>query len=422
MEDLNVTEKKNYSLGKTIINSLFCILLLLSISFGIYKTIDYFFTLNLIGDEIIEIGVNKVYLESGAIAKLFDKKIDNVVIDGEVDTDKLGKYTIKYTSNLLFLNREVSRTVFVKDLEKPTIELKGNKYVYVNLGEQYTEQGYTAVDNVDKDITDKVTINTELDTNTSGEYVIKYVIKDSSDNENFIERYVEVVNYETILQSPLEDFNLDNTFNDVLFEYDPNNEYDFFNDITFLGDSNVLYLHQRGQYITNNQAWGRLNLNIAQINSSTFTTLINGNDSTLDNALTTYKPKYLMVSIGINAALYMNKDVVLSEAQKLIDNIKTNYPDTKLIFSAIFPVYTGTLEGSLQNTINQYNYYVLELCHKNKIPFVNFSDRVKDESGYASHEYFECTVDTNCGFHLNEKGKEYYINYIKHLNLERDLI
>ena len=163
------------------------------------------------------------------------------------------------------------------------------------------------------------------------------------------------------------------------------------------------------------------NLNIVQINSSTFTTFIDGNSTNLNTALSIYKPKYLIVSVGINTILNMSRENLIRETQSLIDNINKNYPNTHLIFSAVFPLYSGTLNGNHQYTINQYNYYVLETCHRNRIGFINFSDRIKDQSGFANREYFECTDEKNCGFHLNEKGKAYYIDYIKHIDLGRNL-
>ena len=399
----------------------FILSLLIALIMGGFILIDHSFVLNIIGDETVEIGINKKYLESGAIAKFFDKKLDNVKITGSVDVSQIGEYTINYSSKFLYMKRELNRTVIVKDLEKPDIELKGDKSIYLYLGEEYKEQGYTANDNVDGDITDKVVVDSNVDVNNVGEYVVRYTIKDSSMNENSIERSVEVVNASTVLQASIKDFNLDNVFTDVQLQYEEDKEYEYFDDVVFVGDSNVAFLYQHGKYISAGQTWGKYNLNIAQINSSTFTTFINGNSSNLENALATYNPKYLIASIGINTALYMNKEKFLNETQKLIDNMKKNHPDTKLIFSSLFPVYTGTLDGSLQNTINQYNYYVLELCHKNKIGFINFSDKIKDDNGYGSHDYLECTTDLNCGFHLNNKGKEYYINYIKHVDLGRNL-
>ena len=118
----------------------------------------------------------------------------------------------------------------------------------------------------------------------------------------------------------------------------------------------------------------------------------------------------------------MSKTDYLRETEQLINNMKNKYKDTKLIFSAEFPISShGTLTRYLQNKINEYNYYLVELCHKYKVNFINFSDEVRGEDGYANDNYFDFTEETDRGFHLNSAGREKYIDYIKHLDFERSI-
>ena len=408
--------KKLKPIGKLLLGIITLILV-----FGIgFIVIDHFFYFELIGDKTVEVDINKKYLENGAIAKFFNKKIDDIKITNNVNTKKIGKYKVKYSAKAFIFKKRLERTVIVKDKEKPKIELKGESTIYLNIGEKYKEPGFTAKDNVDGDITKKVKTTTNIDSNKIGKYKVTYKVTDSSKNESIIEREVEVIKADTVLKASLEDFSLEGLFSEVVLEYNAKKEYDYFKDTIFLGDSNTVYLYENGKYISAKQTWGKRNMNIAQINSSTFTTFENNGTSTLDNALKKYKPKYLIVSIGIDTTLHMNKENFIKESQSLIDNIKKNYPNTKLIINATFPVYPGSINGNHQVTINHYNYYLLEMCYKNKISFINFSDKVKRKDGYASSEYFECTDTSNCGFHLNEKGKAYYIDYIKHLDLGRN--
>lgn len=79
-----------------------------------------------------------------------------------------------------------------KDLEKPNISLKGNSTVYVLINTSYKEPGYTATDNCDGDITNKVKITKNINTSKTGTYKIKYNISDSSNNTNEITRTVKV--------------------------------------------------------------------------------------------------------------------------------------------------------------------------------------------------------------------------------------
>jgi len=411
----NKKQKKLKPLAKIILS-----IIILIFVFGIgYIIIDHVFYFELIGDKTVEVDINKKYLENGAIAKFFNKKIDDIKITNNINTKKLGEYKVKYTAKAFIFKKHLQRKVIVKDKEKPEIKLKGEKTIYLNIGEKYKEPGFSCIDNVDGDITKKVKVTDNIDSNKVGKYKVTYKAIDSSKNENIVEREVEVIKADTVLKASMADFSLEGLFSEVVLEYNAKKEYNYFKDTVFLGDSNTVYLYQKGKYISAKQAWGKLNMNIAQINSSTFTTFENNSSSTLNNALKTYKPKYLIVSIGIDTTLHMNKENFMKESQSLIDNIKKNYPDTTLILNATFPVYPGSINGNHQVTINHYNYYLLEMCYKNKISFINFSDKVKGKDGYAVREYFECSGTSDCGFHLNEKGKEYYIDYIKHLDLGR---
>ncbi len=83
--------------------------------------------------------------------------------------------------------------IIYNDNEKPTLILnKGNK-VYLQIGSEYKEYGYTAIDNCDGDITKnvKVTGNVKKE---KGTYKLTYKVKDSSGNEVTLNR--EVVLFE----------------------------------------------------------------------------------------------------------------------------------------------------------------------------------------------------------------------------------
>lgn len=136
-------------------------LLLLVIGLGV---IIYFSpTLKLNGKRTVTVNIHSTYKEEGAKATYQDKDVSkDVVIKGKVNTDVEGTYELKYSIKKGLFEREVKRTVNVKDIEKPIITLNGEKEIKVCPGKasEYKDQGYTAVDNVDGDITDKVTVTT----------------------------------------------------------------------------------------------------------------------------------------------------------------------------------------------------------------------------------------------------------------------
>ena len=78
------------------------------------------------------------------------------------------------------------------DDESPMITLNGDDKIYLPVDGEYTEQGASASDNCDGDITDKIEIESSLNNKEPGEYEINYKIKDSSGLENNVKRMVYV--------------------------------------------------------------------------------------------------------------------------------------------------------------------------------------------------------------------------------------
>jgi hypothetical protein len=57
----------------------------------------------------------------------------------------------------------------------------------------YTESGYTAFDNLNKNITSAVLVSGSLNVNVIGQYILTYRVKDDLNNESFVTRTVNVV-------------------------------------------------------------------------------------------------------------------------------------------------------------------------------------------------------------------------------------
>lgn len=62
----------------------------------------------------------------------------------------------------------------------------------VEAGSEFSDPGYTATDNYDGDLTDKVSVTGAVDTSKPGDYEIKYSVADSSKNEIEVKRTVHV--------------------------------------------------------------------------------------------------------------------------------------------------------------------------------------------------------------------------------------
>lgn len=149
------------------------------------KLADKNLKLELIRDSEVQVEVNSEYNDSGAEARFFNKDMTSKIKrTGKVDTSKLGEYEIKYE----FQDREVIRKVIVKDTQKPEITLKGSESVTIPYDTKYQEDGYTATDNYDGDITQNVEISGETVNDITKKII--YTVKDSSGNETTKERII----------------------------------------------------------------------------------------------------------------------------------------------------------------------------------------------------------------------------------------
>ncbi|WP_434069121.1 immunoglobulin-like domain-containing protein, partial [Vibrio campbellii] len=79
-----------------------------------------------------------------------------------------------------------------KDTEKPQITLKGGEEIIVYLNEEFQDPGFTATDNVDGDISNRVQVSGKPDTDTVGTYTITYKVKDKAGNKATASRKVTV--------------------------------------------------------------------------------------------------------------------------------------------------------------------------------------------------------------------------------------
>lgn len=160
----------------------------------VYKdTVAPVITLN--GEADLKISTGEEYVEAGFVANddCEGDISDKVVVSGEVDTAKNGSYVITYAVKDSYGNEcVINRNVTVQDITPPTISLKGDKNQYIKIGSTYSDPGFSALDTVDGDMTDKVQVSGSVDTSKIGSYTISYKVTDSSGNSNSVSRQIYV--------------------------------------------------------------------------------------------------------------------------------------------------------------------------------------------------------------------------------------
>jgi peptidoglycan/xylan/chitin deacetylase (PgdA/CDA1 family) len=87
---------------------------------------------------------------------------------------------------------QVSRKIEYTDPIPPEITLLGQAHMMLQLHKPYEEAGFTAMDNCDGDLTQKVTVSGDVDTGKAGIYVLTYLVEDSYGNVATAQRTVFV--------------------------------------------------------------------------------------------------------------------------------------------------------------------------------------------------------------------------------------
>lgn len=85
---------------------------------------------------------------------------------------------------------ETTRTITSEDKTKPVIKLKGSETMTLYVGSTYKEPGYTATDNCAGNITSKVKVTKDINTNKVGTYKVTYTVTDRYQNETIIKRTI----------------------------------------------------------------------------------------------------------------------------------------------------------------------------------------------------------------------------------------
>lgn len=172
---------KNINIDKKsilIFGACFLLIIIGIILMNIKKRETYFIELS--GDDLIMIYKDNDFIDPGYSARN-NKGVDltnKVVVNSNVNTEVLGDYEVIYTLG------ETKKIRYVSVIEKPvgatSIYLSGDLTVYLRIGDTYKEPGYTVVDSIDSNLTDKVIVNNKVDTTNEGIYRITYMVTNST--------------------------------------------------------------------------------------------------------------------------------------------------------------------------------------------------------------------------------------------------
>ena len=146
------------------------------------------------GDARIKLEFGTKYVELGATATLDGSDISSLIkIIDNINYNKLGSYAVTYTVTKNGKETKATRNVEIVDTTAPSLVLKGSREISVVVGTKFKDPGYQAIDKYDGNLTEKVTVEGNVNTNKVGSYTLTYSVSDSSGNSTSVKRTVRVV-------------------------------------------------------------------------------------------------------------------------------------------------------------------------------------------------------------------------------------
>lgn len=141
-------------------------------------------TLELNGSTEIILEYGESFEDEGARILANGEAVEGeLTVSGEADPTKLGTYTITYTALYEGQTATIQRQVTIADTQPPEITLEHLTGYFTEPGKDYEEEGFSAQDNYDGDLTEAVQRTVEGDT-------VTYTVTDSSGNTATAQRQI----------------------------------------------------------------------------------------------------------------------------------------------------------------------------------------------------------------------------------------
>ncbi len=123
------------------------------------------------------------------------------LVKREVSKDKVIYTVTDLSGNVTTVEREI----VYRDPDPPKIVLNGSKYITLLVGQPYEDPGYVAADELDGNLTDKVKVSGEVNTENPGVYTLKYSVTDSYGNKTSVSRKITVITENSVTDTVIPD-------------------------------------------------------------------------------------------------------------------------------------------------------------------------------------------------------------------------
>lgn len=209
------------------------------------------------------------------------------------------------------------------------------------------------------------------------------------------------------LEMSLSEFTLEGYFEEtVLTEKEVDDDY--MSNIIYAGDSVALYYTINK--INKKEVWHQISINPKT--AQTCDVYVNSvkKYSSYVELFKEKQPEIVIMTMGTNGVSTMDKDYFIEQYEIFLKSIMKASPNTTLIIQSIPPVpIERDEEGKALNNqkINEYNYYIAEMCERLNLKFLFSANAMKDEKGGCKEGY--CTKD----LHPSKDGNDALYEYAK---------
>lgn len=203
------------------------------------------------------------------------------------------------------------------------------------------------------------------------------------------------------------EFAIDETSSAILAETQDGGDA-YVEQTVFVGDSNTVRFNQYN-LLTLDQFVGKESMGIQEVPTTKCVYFKNDNTAyTIPEALAKMKPRRIVMTFGTNNADgSMSAEAFIESYRSAIKAIQDAYSYCDIIINAIPPVGVSTSGYHVDmQTVDELNYALVKMCEEDGLKFLNTSEVLKGDDGYARAEYM-----SSDGIHLSQSGLKKILEY-----------
>ena len=186
---------------------------------------------------------------------------------------------------------------------------------------------------------------------------------------------------------------------------------EYFNNITFLGDSTTYGLQVAG-FLNSNQVWtpGNKTLTLGRHNIDKIVDPETGEEMFLRDIAALRKPELMVITLGVNGIAFLTENGFKAEYTNLLDTIMEVSPDTKIIINTLYPVANSWKyqQDINNNKIDAANEWLLSVAEAAGVRYMCSNTVLKNEYGVLAEN-----AHSGDGLHLSSASCEKVVKYIR---------